>query len=190
VLCSLKGAVYLLPGSTFPITPRATERPTLPDQAGQRSNLMESPTSPVARFASFVAVDSSADACWLWTGALSSQGQYPGFWLDNGFVYAHRYSYVTTFGAIPDDWHIHHICGNRRCVRPDHLEALSPEAHRALHAREWAAKRIERGDLYLKMRRAGLQMKQIAGTVGFSVETVRQCIRAAQNAAASLPIAA
>ena len=95
------------------------------------------------RVAAHFTIDPSPDGCWLWTGASSSQAGYAGFTDDAGhFIYAHRFAYERAYGPIPEGWHCHHLCGNHRCIRPDHLEALSPEQHRALHAEECRAVRI------------------------------------------------
>ena len=42
--------------------------------------------------------------------------------------------YELRVGDVPPDFHVHHKCENSACVNPRHLVALSPEAHRALHA--------------------------------------------------------
>ena len=38
---------------------------------------------------------------------------------------AHRYFYVQNKGPIPEGYVIDHLCRNRKCVNPDHLEAVS-----------------------------------------------------------------
>jgi hypothetical protein len=44
----------------------------------------------------------------------------------NGTIYvAHRLSYVAHVGPIPDDAVIRQTCGNKRCIRPEHLTAAS-----------------------------------------------------------------
>jgi hypothetical protein len=74
-----------------------------------------------ARFMSYI--EQSPD-CWNWTGGLTSRG-YGKFWRDGRTVSAHRTSYELHVGPIPDGLHIDHLCRNRRCVRPDHLEPVT-----------------------------------------------------------------
>jgi hypothetical protein len=72
------------------------------------------------RFARFV----NTDGCHVWTGARSSSG-YGVFKVNGTALLAHRVAYVIANGPIPDGLVIDHTCGNRRCVRPSHLEAVS-----------------------------------------------------------------
>jgi hypothetical protein len=61
--------------------------------------------------------------CWSWTGALNEYGYgRTGGTID---TYAHRLSYKIFIGAIGKDLHIDHLCRNRRCVNPLHLEAVT-----------------------------------------------------------------
>lgn len=65
--------------------------------------------------------------CWEWTGALNNHNGYPVFGPGGGVkhMYAHRYSYVLEHGEIPAGLTIDHLCVNRICVRPSHLEAVT-----------------------------------------------------------------
>lgn len=66
-------------------------------------------------------VDKTGD-CWEWEASKYSSG-YGAFWLGDveGFIHAHRFSYNYLVGSIPPKTMVDHICGNRRCVNPEHL---------------------------------------------------------------------
>ena len=68
-------------------------------------------------------VEQSGD-CWSWTGAKNDQG-YGQIRVDGRIVYAHRFSYELHLGSIPSGLQIDHLCRNRGCVRPDHLEPVT-----------------------------------------------------------------
>ena len=77
--------------------------------------------TPAERFWSKVA---KADACWLWTAACIDSG-YGHFYLDGQLVLAHRWAFEQEKGPIPQGLVLDHLCRNRRCVRPDHLEPVT-----------------------------------------------------------------
>lgn len=78
---------------------------------------------PTDRFVSKVATTLD-DGCWQWTGAVLPSG-YGKFSVGRRQMMAHRFSYETFVGAIPDGLQIDHLCRNRGCVKPSHLEAVT-----------------------------------------------------------------
>jgi hypothetical protein len=66
------------------------------------------------------------DGCWQWRGSVNPKG-YGNIRGDlDGPVYSvHRVSYEHFVGPIPADLEIDHLCFNRACVNPDHLEAVT-----------------------------------------------------------------
>lgn len=71
--------------------------------------------------------------CWLWTGATQSSG-YGSFGIDGKTHLAHRLAYELFIGPIGDGLAINHLCGVKKCVNPDHLEAVTAAENNA-HAR-------------------------------------------------------
>lgn len=67
--------------------------------------------------------DRSTD-CWVWTRARSAGG-YGQLRVDGSLVYAHRHAYELHVGPIPEGLQIDHLCRNRACVNPDHLEPVT-----------------------------------------------------------------
>ena len=67
------------------------------------------------------------NTCWLWKG--TRRGGYGRFRTDDGLVEAHRFSYETAVGPILLGLIIDHLCRNRACVRPDHLEPVTPKVN-------------------------------------------------------------
>ena len=66
----------------------------------------------------------TAEGCWQWAATLNQSG-YGVFWAGGKNVKAHRFSYETFVGPIEDGMTIDHLCRNRACVRPDHLEKVT-----------------------------------------------------------------
>jgi hypothetical protein len=67
-----------------------------------------------------------SDDCWVWTAHLNAAG-YGRFRLSEPrrLVYAHRFAYELLVGPIPEGLSLDHLCRNRSCVRPTHLEPVT-----------------------------------------------------------------
>jgi hypothetical protein len=87
-----------------------------------------------------------AASCWIWTGARTTSGYGTiRFGRPDRVTYlAHRLSYTWHVGPIPDGLVIDHLCRNRACVNPEHLDPVPqsvnmnrsrrPMCRRGLHA--------------------------------------------------------
>lgn len=81
------------------------------------------------RFWSKVDRSGGPDACWLWAASLDrgGYGQY-GYRLRVGkhtMAKAHRLAYLDRHGSIEPALTIDHLCRNRACVNPAHMEAVT-----------------------------------------------------------------
>lgn len=75
--------------------------------------------TPEERFWSKVEVGD----CWEWQGhCIKGHGR---FYFEGRGVYAHRFAWELLVGPIPEGLAIDHLCKNRRCVNPDHLEVVT-----------------------------------------------------------------
>lgn len=86
-------------------------------QAAQVANSQDA----AARFHKHV---DKTDGCWEWTGTKQANG-YGAFYENGRVLRSHRWSYEHHVGPIPDGLQIDHLCRNRACVNPAHLEPVT-----------------------------------------------------------------
>jgi hypothetical protein len=66
----------------------------------------------------------SETGCWEWTGPLHKKG-YAHVSADSKCLKVHRVAYEEWVGPIPEGLTIDHLCKNKRCFNPEHLEAVT-----------------------------------------------------------------
>ena len=81
------------------------------------------------------------EGCWVWLGCLSHSRTCPVKF--SGTIYeAHRLAYQLLRGPIPKGHEVLHVCGNPRCVNPDHMRCAkrgsNTNAHNAVQGRHCA----------------------------------------------------
>jgi hypothetical protein len=62
--------------------------------------------------------------CWLFEGAKTPTG-YGKVWIERRCLYVHRVAYELLVGPIPEGYEIDHLCKNRACYNPAHLEPVT-----------------------------------------------------------------
>lgn len=65
------------------------------------------------------------EACWIWAGAIGSNG-YGRIRIDDRIDYAHRVALALVGVDIPKGFHVDHLCETKACVNPAHLEPVTP----------------------------------------------------------------
>lgn len=72
------------------------------------------------------------ETCWLWTASVRKLDGYGQFSMKisdrpnhRRTFLAYRLAYVDAYGAVPEGLELDHLCRNRRCVNPDHLEPVT-----------------------------------------------------------------
>lgn len=63
--------------------------------------------------------------CWEWTGPFNTKGYGHLRTKQFGYVLGHRLSYASFKGPCDNGLEIHHVCENKCCVNPDHLQKVT-----------------------------------------------------------------
>lgn len=70
--------------------------------------------------------------CWNWRGAVNRMGHgrfVPSGYSGRGAIMAHRWSYQSLIGDVPDGLVLDHLCRNPSCVNPWHLDPVTQQVN-------------------------------------------------------------
>lgn len=76
--------------------------------------------------------ETTEEGCWTWQGARTPDG-YGNTRFKGKMWRVHRLSYAYLRGDIDTGAVVHHVCGNRACANPLHLEQVSQQENVAEH---------------------------------------------------------
>lgn len=62
--------------------------------------------------------------CWEWQGELNRNG-YGRVWIDGKRLMTHRVVYELVVGPIPEWLVLDHLCRNRPCCNPEHMDPVT-----------------------------------------------------------------
>lgn len=106
-------------------SPRGARKPGPPENVGLRCKGVAVAHRTPAPDRFWPKVEKTA-TCWNWNGS-RKHGGYGEFRADSQRkVPAHRWSFEVACGPVPVGLVLDHLCRNPGCVRPDHLEPVTP----------------------------------------------------------------
>lgn len=111
-----------------------------------------------------------AGDCWIWTG--SRFGRYGGIYAAGRHRLVHKVLYEIENGPVPGGLELDHLCRNRLCVRPAHLEAVTHQENVLRGGRHLAA--VLRGNV-CRNGHSGMMVRVEAGLL------CRECRREANR---------
>lgn len=79
--------------------------------------------------------------CWIWQGNTNNGKGYFRVSHRGERIYVHRWYYERFVGPIPEGLQLDHLCRNRNCCNPEHLEPVTQAENlrRGIEARKKAA---------------------------------------------------
>ena len=111
------------------------------------------------------------NGCWIWTGALSSTGYGAVRW--EGRIWnTHRLLYIDLVGEVPKELTMDHLCRNRACCNPQHLEPVTQRVN-ILRGRGVTAENIAK-DACVHGHRFTVEITIIEKTGGRHCKTCRE----------------
>lgn len=89
----------------------------------QIKTLTEAEIRRILRFAA--KCEETESGCWVWTARIGRDG-YGVFTPRTGMkVSAHKWAWEQVHGPVPDGLELDHLCRNRACCNPRHLEPVT-----------------------------------------------------------------
>lgn len=116
-----------------------------------------------------------SDGCWHWDAAKDKRG-YGQFCIRYKRFVAHRFAYEVLVGPIPNGLVLDHLCCNKSCVNPDHLEPVTVQVN---SSRAGLKQRVGSRQSHCPLGHAMTVPNTIYHRNGRS--TCRQCTKASQG---------
>lgn len=113
--------------------------------------------------------------CWEWQRSINRDG-YGHVWKEGRCRLAHRVYYEELVGPVPEGLTLDHLCRNRACVNPDHLEPVT-QAENIRRGRVATVPRATRD--FIRNQRGKTTQTELAAQLGISQTAVSKIQRGA-----------
>lgn len=117
-------------------------------------------------------------SCWIWQRCINESAGRPVVMhpASKKLCYAHCLYYEQHVGPVPEGMELDHLCKQRDCIRPDHLE---PVTHTVNCRRAQHVRLSEEGAAMIRLLRKiwGLTELNLANLFGLSKSTVKHVLR-------------
>ena len=118
----------------------------------------------------------SKSGCWDWRGYINPAGYGRVRLGTRGrVVMAHRMVWERENGQVPPGMELHHACGNRGCVNPNHMELLVVAEHRRLSGNRKLSPNMAH-DIRMQ-RKAGARVADLAALYGVAKQTIYSVVK-------------
>ena len=116
--------------------------------------------------------------CWIWYGAVG-KNTYGNFTIKRKNILAHRYAYEYFNGKIPKGMTIDHLCKERICCNPKHMEVVTMSEN-TKRAKPWligAPNSAKKRSAKKHCKNGHLYTKENTATDGEGYRRCRDCAR-------------
>lgn len=128
----------------------------------------------VTVFTRFWSKVEKTDTCWIWRGNVRNKKGYGAFSFLGKRYYPHRISFSLLKHILNPDLCIDHLCQNRLCVNPKHLEEVTLQENLNRMPARQRKEFCRRGHPYSETNSAYYKNNN-----GFVVRSCKQCARLA-----------
>jgi len=134
----------------------ARTRLTIGHVRGQPLRFISSHNSTKNKNIKKMFIEDGASGCWNWIGRINRYGYF-------GPIGAHRVMYEKLKGKIQDGLQLDHLCRNKKCVNPNHLEPVTQVENSRRAAPKITREKVKK---IFTLRKAGMIQREIAALVG------------------------
>jgi len=130
---------------------------------GKKLTKLKNQESIMERIMSNVLVyNDTPDGCWIWTGRLGGKRGYPQISLGGRQTMVHRIVFEEIVSELEPGQTIDHLCRNRLCVNPEHLEAITLREN------------VKRMHAYKSLEKENKKLIDFIESIGYDYQTLQK----------------